>query len=331
MLGYIIRRLVSALLVLILASFITFALFFEGPVNQARVICDSNSRCTPERLESIENAMGLNDGLWVNYTRFLGGLVQDREISYGPTYQCDAPCLGISFHTRTEVTDDLKRYYPATLSLAIGGAILYLLIGIPIGILAARFRGTFLDKFTVGASLIIASIPYYVLALAAWILLTLKTGIFPETGYNPITENPGLWFSGLLLPWVILGITGAPTYTRYTRGQMLEAMGEDYIRTAKAKGLGSQTVLYKHAFRAALVPIVTIFGLDFATLLSGTIFTEAIFGIDGIGRWTIESLRPPTDFPIVNATVLIFAVFVILGNLIVDLLYAVLDPRVRLV
>ena len=331
MFGYIVRRLVAAMLVLLLASFITFALFFLGPVNSAQVICEDKGRCTEEKLFALEESMGLHDSLVDNYTTFLGGLVQDREISYGPTYHCDAPCLGISYHTRTEVTNDLKSYYPATLSLALGGALLYLLIGVPIGIMAARFRGSFLDKFTVGASLVIASIPYYVLALAAWILLTLKTGIFPDTGYNPITENPGLWFSGLLLPWLILGITGAPTYARYTRGQMLESMGEDYIRTAKAKGLTGRKVLYKHSFRAALVPVVTIFGLDFATLLSGTIFTEQIFGINGIGRWTIDSLKAPTDFPIVNATVLIFAVFVILGNLIVDLLYAVLDPRVRLV
>lgn len=330
MFGFILRRLIAAVIVLIITSFLTFALFFKGPTNPAAALCNENGRCTPQKQEAIENSMGLNDGLMTNYSRFMKGLVQDREITQGATYHCDAPCLGISFRTDTEVSKDLLSYYPATLSLAVGGGLLYLLIGVPLGVLAARYRGTFFDKSLVGGALVISSIPYYVFALTAWIVLTLQTNIFPATGYTPFSENPGAWFGGLLLPWLVLGITGAPTYARYARGQMLEAMGEDYIRTGKAKGLSQRKLLFKHSLRVAIVPIVTIFGLDFAALLSGTIFTEVIFRIDGIGRWTLLSLGSPTDFPILTATILIFAVFVILGNLVVDLLYAVLDPRVRL-
>jgi peptide/nickel transport system permease protein len=331
MFGYIVRRLLTAVVVLFIVTFFTFALFLKGPTNPAQVICQQNSRCTPEKQAAISHQLGLDRSLWSNYTEFLGGLVHDRTINLGGERNCDAPCLGLSYKGKTEISKDLKTYYPATLSLALVGGALYLIFGVPLGILAARYRGSFFDKFSVGGGQVISSIPYYVLALTAFIYLTLKTQIFPETGYNPFLENPAAWAAGLLLPWLMLGITGAPNYARYMRGQMLETMGEDYVRSAKAKGLSSRSLLYKHSLRAAIVPIITLFGLDFAALLSGTIFTEAIFKVDGIGRWTLESLKPPTDFPILNATVIIFAFFVVVGNLAVDLLYAVLDPRVRLV
>jgi peptide/nickel transport system permease protein len=330
MFGYVLRRLLTAVVVLLITSFLTFTLFFKGPTNPAKTICEQNGRCTPAKQEALEHAMGLDEGLLTNYTRYVGGIFHDREITQGPTYHCDAPCLGVSFRSKREVSEAFVDYYPATLSLAVGGGLLYLLIGVPLGVLAARFRGTFFDKALVGGALIIGSIPYYVFALTAWIFLTLQTSIMPETKYVPITENPAAWFAGLLLPWLVLGITGAPTYARYTRGQMLETMGEDYIRTGKAKGVSPRKLLFKHSLRVAMVPIVTIFGLDFAALLAGTIFTESIFGINGIGQWTLTSLRPP-DFPILTATILIFAVFVIVANIVVDVLYAVLDPRVRLV
>lgn len=330
MFGFILRRLIAAVVVLFITSFLTFTLFFEGPTNPAKALCEENGRCTAEKQLALENSMGLNDPLLTNYKEFVGGLFHDRTIVQGATYHCDAPCLGISFITKTEVSKELMTYYPATLSLALGGGILYLVIGVPLGVLAARYRGTFFDKALVGGALIISSIPYYVFALVAWIFLTLQTNAFPTTQYIPFTDSPRQWFLGLLLPWLVLGITGAPTYARYARGQMLEAMGEDYIRSGKAKGLSQRKLLFKHSLRVAIVPIVTIFGLDFAALLSGTIFTESIFRINGIGLWTLQSLKTPIDFPILTATVLIFAVFVIVGNLVVDMLYAVLDPRVRL-
>lgn len=331
MFGYVLRRLIAAVVVLAITSFLTFTLFYKGPSNPAQALCQERGRCTVEKQEALEQSMGFNDGLLTNYGRFVGGLVHDRTINQGADYHCDAPCLGVSFQTKTEVTKDLKTYYPATLSLAVVGGFLYLLFGVPLGVLAARYRGSVYDKVLVGSMLVIGSIPYYVFALTAWIFLTLQTSIFPQTRYVPITDNPAQWFAGLLLPWIVLGITGAPTYARYARGQILEALGEDYIRSGKAKGLSERKLLFKHSLRVAVVPLVTIFGLDFAFLLSGTIFTESIFGIQGIGRWTLDALKAPTDFPILTATILIFAVFVILGNLVVDLLYAVLDPRVRLV
>jgi peptide/nickel transport system permease protein len=262
-------------------------------------------------------------GIWAK------GLVQDRVVSFGPEYPCDAPCLGISYSTKGEVTSELLDKFPATLSLAVGGAATYLVLGVILGTLAARWRGTAADRSLVTMSLVISSIPYYVVALLAWIFFSLEWGIFEDTSYHPITQGVGPWFWGLLLPWLVLGVTNSTSYARFTRGQMVETLSEDYIRTATAKGVKSNVVIFKHALRAAIVPVITIFGLDFAFLLAGTVFTEKIFDIDGIGRWGIDALRAPVDFPVVQATVLVGAVIIVLANIIVDVLYSVIDPRVR--
>lgn len=331
MLGYLIRRLVSSLVVLFLVSFMTFALFFEAPTNPVEDLCVAHGVCTPAKFQAIEHQLGYDKGLIANYEAFVGGLFHDRTIDYGGPHHCDAPCLGISFHSQTEVSKDLLKYYPATFSLALGGAALFLLLGLGTGTIAALRRGTTTDRVVVAASQVVSSVPYPVLAVIAFIYLTLKYDVFPATGYHSFLHNPIAWAGGLLLPWVMLGIDGAPDYARYARGQFLEAQGEDFVRTARAKGVSRFAVVYRHAWRAAIVPIVTLFGMDLAGLLSGTIFTEAIFHIDGIGAWTLNSLRAPTDFPIMNATILVYAVLIIVGNLVVDLLYALLDPRVRLV
>jgi peptide/nickel transport system permease protein len=327
--AFIVRRVLTALLVVTLTSMFVFALFFLGPSDPARPFCDLNGRCTPEKLEILTEQMGLNDNVANQYAIFVGGLFVDREVQLGAKYKCEAPCLGYSFNTREPVTKDLVDKYPATLSLAIGGASIYLVLGVILGSLAARFRGTVSDRLLVGSSLVVSSIPYYVFALLAWIFLSLQWRIFPDTSYAPFTDNPAVWFSHLLLPWLVLGVANSTQYARFSRGQMVETLGEDFIRTATAKGVRKERVIFQHALRAAIVPVITIFGLDFATLLGGTVFTETIFDIDGIGNWGIRALRNPLDFPVITATVLVASVLVVTANLIVDLLYGVLDPRVR--
>jgi len=329
MIGFLIRRLVSAFVVLVLTSMFVFTLFFYGPNDPARPLCDLNGRCTPERLQILTHQLGFDDNVAHQYALFVGGLVQDREIQMGAVFTCQAPCLGISYSTREPVTNDLVDKYPATLSLAIGGASLYLVLGVILGSLAASVRGSAADRLLVGSTLIVSSIPYFVLALLAWIYLSLQWKLFPDTSYVPLSENPASWFTHLLLPWLVLGVSNATPYARYSRGQMVETLGEDYIRSATAKGVRRRKVIFGHALRAAIVPVVTIFGLDFATLLGGTVFTEAIFGIDGIGQWGIRALANPLDFPVITATVLVAATLVVTANLVVDLLYSVLDPRVR--
>jgi peptide/nickel transport system permease protein len=216
------------------------------------------------------------------------------------------------------------------MTLAVGGASMYLIIGVILGALAARWRGTAADRLLVGGSLVVSAVPYYLVALLAWIYLSLQFQIFPETTYYPITQNPAKTVAWMLLPWLVLGLTNSTTYARFTRGQMVETLSEDFIRTASAKGVRTNKVLFKHALRAAIVPVITIFGLDFATLLAGTIFTEQIFGIDGIGRWGLSALQTPMDLNVISTVVLVSSVLVVVANLLVDVLYSFLDPRVSI-
>jgi len=293
---------------------------------------ETNGRCGPTspRLADYEDRLGYNNPVYEEYGKWAKGLVIDRTIMLGRTpYDCPAPCLGLSFRDKTLVSDQLKDKFPVTVSLAVGAASLYLLIGVTIGTLAARRRGTVADKLLVSSTLVFSSIPYYLVALLSFLLLTLNTSIFPDVGYTPLFDNPAKWASGLLLVWLVMGIFGATSYTRYSRGAMVESLSEDYVRTAKAKGLSARTVVVKHALRSALVPVVTIFGLDFAFLLSGTVFTEAIFDLEGIGKWGLDATYIQ-DLPVVQATSLILAVAVVLANIFVDIIYSILDPRVRL-
>jgi peptide/nickel transport system permease protein len=205
---------------------------------------------------------------------------------------------------------------------------MYLFLGVLLGSLAARWRGTAADRLLVGSTLVVSSIPYYLVALLAWIYLSLQLGIFPETGYWPITDNPAKTVQWMALPWMVLALAYCTQYARFTRGQMVETLSEDYIRTAAAKGVRTNRVLFKHALRAAIVPVITIFGLDFAALLAGTIFTERIFGIDGVGNWGLTALSTPIDLNVIETTTLLLAVAVVVSNLLVDILYSFLDPRV---
>jgi peptide/nickel transport system permease protein len=330
MFGYIVRRIISGLLVLLVVSIAVFALFFYGPSNPALAYCPE-TKCTPQRLENITQQLGLDRPAVEQYGDYMKGIVAGDDFKAGAiTIKCPAPCLGVSFKLRLDVTKFLAERFKATLSLALGGAALFLTLGVTMGILAARVRGTFTDKSIVGASLLINAIPYYLFALLAWLLLISQWGIFPQSGYfGPISDGPVAWIKGCLLAWVCLGLTYATQYARFSRGSMIESLNEDYVRTARAKGLGERRVTMRHALRAALVPVVTIFGLDFAYLLAGTIFTEKIFDIQGIGITALDAINTK-DLPIISATVLIAAAFIVIANIVVDLVYSLIDPRVRL-
>jgi peptide/nickel transport system permease protein len=224
----------------------------------------------------------------------------------------------------------LQERFPATLSIALGGAVIFLTVGVSMGIFAARKRGTTTDKGIVGASLVINAIPYYLLALLAYLFLISQWSIFPESGYfPPLEDGPIAWVKGMLLAWIVLGLAYSTQYARFSRGSMIESLNEDYVRTARAKGLNERRVVMRHGLRAAIVPVVTIFGLDFAYLLAGTIFTERIFGIQGIGLTALDAIGNK-DLPIISATVLISAAFIVIANIVVDVVYSVIDPRVRL-
>lgn len=331
--GFIVRRVLTAILVVILTSIFVFVLFFKGLGDSpARNYCEKlgPGKCTAQKLDSIKEQMGYNSSVVSNYSTWAKGVFEGRKNVYddGKLYNCAAPCLGISITTGNTVWNDLKQKYPATLTLAIGGATIYLLLGVLLGALAARWRGSSADRLLVGSTLVVSAIPFYLVALLAWIYLSLQLKLFPDTSYYPITSNPAKTISYMLLPWLVLGVTNCTQYARFTRGQMVETLSEDYIRTAQAKGVKTSKVLFKHALRAAIVPVITIFGLDFATLLSGTIFTEQIFGIDGIGHWGLQALSTPIDLQVISASVLVSSILIVVANLLVDILYGFLDPRV---
>jgi peptide/nickel transport system permease protein len=330
MFGYIIRRLVSGILVLAASSTAVFALFFYGPSNPALAYCPE-TRCTPQRLELITESLGLNRPVLEQYGEYMKGIVAGNDFQAGAiSIACDAPCLGVSFKLRVDVVDYLWGKFPATLSIAVGSAVIFLLLGVTLGVLAARVRGTTSDKLIVGSSLVINAVPYYLVALLAYLYLISKYGIFPESTYrSPFTEGPLAWAGGMLLPWLVIGITSSTQYARFSRGSMIESLNEDYVRTARAKGLSDRRVTLKHALRSAVVPVVTIFGLEFAVLLAGTVFTEQIFGIQGIGLTALQAIGTK-DLPIIAATVLIGAAFIVVANIVVDIVYSLIDPRVRL-
>jgi peptide/nickel transport system permease protein len=335
MTGFIVRRVLSSIVVVVLTSIFVFVLFFKGLGDSpARNYCEKlgPGKCTTAKLDSIKHQMGFDKPVTTNYGNWAKGVFVGRHNVYvdGKEYNCPAPCLGISIMTGNTVWQDLKQKYPATLTLAVGGATMYLLLGVVLGAFAARWRGTLADRLLVGSSLIVSSVPFYLVALLAWIYLSLQLQLFPNTGYYPITDNPAKTVAWMALPWLVIGLTNCTSYARFTRGQMVETLNEDFIRTASAKGVRTNTVLFKHALRAAIVPVITIFGLDFATLLAGTIFTEQIFSIDGIGHWGLQALQTPMDLNVISAVVLVSAVLVVVANLLVDILYSFLDPRVSI-
>ena len=326
--AYIIRRLVSMLLMLIALSMIVFLLFNALPADPARLTC--GKACTPAVIEANRVRLGLDESLPVQYGTFVKGIFAGRTYGSGTaTFECGVPCLGYSFRRGEEVTSLITRALPVTAQLVLGAFVLWIVAGVAVGIIAALRRGKWQDRTIMGFALIGYSFPSFFIGLLLIFFVQIRWGLVGYEGYVPFFDNPSLWFSGLILPWIALALLFAAFYARLTRNQMLETLGEDYIRTARAKGLRERTVIGRHGLRAGLTPIVTAAGLDLAGLLGGAVITEAVFNLPGIGRLAIDSVTD-SDLPVITATVLIAATFVIFANLVVDILYAVIDPRVRL-
>jgi peptide/nickel transport system permease protein len=326
-LTYLLRRLALALSVILATLVSTFILFFAGPGDPAQAMCPE-SRCTPERLAQISRSLGLDKPLAGQFTDYFQGLLAGRDFVYaGDTVHCGAPCLGFSFVTRQSVNDELFSRFPNTVVLALMAAVIFVTVGVTSGIFAATRRGTPVDRVVVGVSQVMGAIPYYVLALLVALYPVVLWGLLPQ--YTPVSNGVGRYFVGMIAPALILGLVTSSQYTRYTRNSMLDTLSMDYIRTARSKGISERTVLFKHGFRAAMSPIATILGLDMAALLTGTLITEQIFGVDGIGKRTITAFRA-LDLPVIMGSVLIGATVVVLMNLLVDIAYSFIDPRVRL-
>jgi peptide/nickel transport system permease protein len=334
MIFFIIRRLILTVFLLILVSMITFAIFFLVPRLAGQTAYQLAAQYVgrnpiPSEIKAVEIKLGLNAPLYLQYGRYIKGIIFGVHYSNGTDVSyCPFPCFGYSFRNQQPVWPQLISDAPVTLSIALGAAVLWVCGGVAIGVLSALRRGTIFDRFSMGLALAGVSLPVFFTGLISLELFSYKWPIFPNVHYVSITSNPLLWARNLVLPWVTLAFLYAALYARLTRAGMLETMGEDYIRTARAKGLPERKVVVKHALRAALTPIVTIFGLDLGLLLGGALLTETTFSMPGLGEFTILAIQNQ-DLPEIEGVVMIASLFIVIANMIVDILYAVVDPRVR--
>ena len=334
MVTFIVRRLIATVFLLIIVSMITFAIFFLVPRLAGQTTYDLAAQYvgrspSPAAVHAIERQLGLDVPLPVQYWRFLKGIVVGRHFDSGTTTAyCPPPCFGYSFKNQQPVWPLMVTALPVTVSLAIGAAILWLIGGVTIGVISALKRGTLFDRFSMGVALAGVSLPIFFTGLVSLALFSYRWPIFPNVHFVPLTQNPFLWARNLVLPWVTLAFLYAALYARLTRAGMLETMSEDYIRTARAKGLPERTVIVKHGLRAALTPIITIFGMDLGALLGGAVLTEVTFSLPGLGQFTILAINTQ-DLPEILGVTMLAAFFIVIANLVVDVLYAVVDPRVR--
>ena len=318
MLAYIIRRLLWSGVLLFVISFVVYAVFYLLPSADPALL-RAGRNPDPDLVKEIRATLGLDKPWYVQYWYYIRDLIFHFD-------------FGTSYQNNVEVRGEIFSRLPATMSLAIGGAVVWLLVGIPIGILSAVKRGTFVERLFMSGALIAISAPVYWLGLVSIYLFSKDIGrvpIFDATGaYVDLWDDPAKWFSSLVLPWMVLATAFAAVYARFMRSNLVDVLDEDYIRTARAKGLSERRVVFRHGVRSAVTPIVTIFGLDLGILFGGAILTETVFNIPGIGRTAFDAIQK-SDLPIVQGTVLLGALAIILFNLIVDIVYAFLDPRVR--
>jgi peptide/nickel transport system permease protein len=333
--AYIIRRLIGAVILLFVISMVTFAIFFLIPRLAGASVDDLASRYVGKTADAnathaMAMKLGFTDPLYEQYWRFVKAIFVGADYSTGPTtVHCPAPCLGYSFITQTPVWPDLLDRMPVTISLAAGASVIWLAFGVGTGVVSALNRGTLFDRASMGVALAGVSLPIFFTGLLSLTVFSYGLGWTAAGGtYTNFTDNPFDWAYALILPWITLAFLNAAGYARLTRATMLETMGEDYIRTARAKGLREGNVVVRHGLRSVLTPILTIFGLDLGVLLGGAVLTESTYSLPGIGKYAVDAVVN-NDLPKVLGVTLVGAFFIIVANLVVDLLYAVVDPRVR--
>jgi peptide/nickel transport system permease protein len=317
---YIIRRLLWVIVLLFLVSFLTFIVFYLLPSADPAQL-RAGRQPNPQLVEQIRHNLGLDKAWYQQYFDYMKRLVLHFDFGY-------------SYQNNISVKQQIFDRLPATASLAVGAAVVWLVAGIGVGIISAVRRRTLVDRLTMGAALVAISAPVYWLGLVSLYLFSSDIGKFKipffkgAGSYVPFSQDPSIWFQSLLLPWLVLAAAFAALYARLLRANLIEVMSEDYIRTARAKGLRERRVIMRHGVRSAITPIVTAAGLDIGILLGGAILTESVFNIPGIGRLAFDSIQN-SDLPMIQGTVLMGAFFIVAANLIVDILYAFLDPRVR--
>lgn len=327
MLFYILKRIAAGAIVLLLITVFTYAVFFVLSPDPAYMICGKT--CTPDRIADIHEKLGLDKPFWQQIWIFLSGLFAGRDYGSGVNaVHCVAPCLGYSFQTNQPVMDMILQRLPISATLAVGAALLWLLAGVGGGLLSAVKQGTWWDRGIMVTALSGISLPNYFVALALQYVIVVKLKWLPFPTAVPFSDDPLEWFEAYLMPWVVLAFMYAAMYTRLVRANVIDTLGQGFIRTARAKGLAPRSVIGKHALRPALTPALTLFGMDFAALLGGALITETVFGLNGVGKLTADSITQ-NDQPVIMGVTLLAAALVVIANIGVDLLYSVLDPRVR--
>jgi len=318
MLRFALRRTLYLAIILVVITLVTYAIFFAGNAGSLAARFAGRS-AGPQAIRDAEIRLGLNHGFWYQYWHYLLGLLHGR--------------FGLDFQNQASVGSEIGRAFPVTASLVLGAMVLWLAIGLPIGIMSAVRPGTLRDRAGTIFALAFLSLPIFVVGVLFLLVLyyyLTRAGLhwFPAGGYVGLSR-PEQWVVHLILPWISLALVQAAVYTRLIRGSLLEVLGEDYIRTARAKGLSRRAVIYKHGVRAALTPVVTQLGIDVGTLLAGAVVTEKVFGLPGLGQLVLNAIYNG-NLPVVAAVVVLAASFIVVMNTLVDVVYAALDPRVRL-
>ncbi|WP_112249158.1 ABC transporter permease [Kribbella monticola] len=315
---FLLRRLGHGILVLWLITLAVFGLFFVAPSNVAQTL--AGRQATPETIALIKHRLGLDLPIWKQYLHFVENAVQGN--------------LGYDYYHQVAVTTIIGQALPVTVSLALGASVLWLLLGVFNGVISAVHPRSLADRGLTLFALFFYSFPSFLLGLLLLYFLYFRLTLagytwFPAGGYSPFSQGPVTWLQHMVLPWLALALLLAATYTRLTRGSMLDVLGEDYIRTARSKGIRERRVIVRHGLRSALTPVVTQFGIDLGQLVGGVVVTETVFSLPGLGKTAVTAINQQ-DLPVIIGIVLFASAAVVVANILVDVVYAVLDPRVRL-
>ena len=316
---------------LVVIILVVFGIFFLIPKWAGVDIATSfvGKQADPAAVEGVRQKLGLGDPIYVQVWEFFKGIFVGRTYSGGgDVTECAAPCFGYSFRSEQAIWPVLTDRFPVTLGLALGAAVLWLIFGVAAGVLSALKRGTIWDRGAMVVALGGVSLPIYFTGMLSLAIFAFGLD-WIDAQYVPLEDSLTGWLGAMILPWITLAFLYAAMYARITRATMLEILGEDYIRTARAKGLKEQTVIGKHAMRSTMTPILTMLGMDLGALIGGAILTETTFNLPGLGQAVLNAIRNQ-DLPVILGVTLITSLAVLVANLVVDILYAVIDPRVRL-
>ncbi len=312
MLGYLLRRVLSAIPVMGVVALVVFLLLRLTPGDPAAVLAGDNA--TPAQLERIRTSLGLNEPLYIQFITWINKLLHGD--------------LGVSLISNVPVLKMIGQRVEPSISLAVATIILSVLVAVPLGVIAAWKQGTWIDRFVMGLSVLGFSVPVFVIGYVLMQIFAIDHRWLPVQGYKSIFDGFGPFFQRLVLPTLSLSFIYVALIARMTRTSMLDVLGEDYVRTARAKGIGEIPVLFRHALRNAAVPVITVIGTGFALLISGVVVTESVFNIPGIGRLTVDAVLA-RDYPVIQAMILLTSLLYVTINLLIDVAYTLLDPRIR--